>query len=243
VGPEHIVARLKAIRDQRMRVLALIEAFREGDAGGWIETIAAIVARSHTIDDADAILAVQTITLAAGEEITCTFTNVVLGEGQITPTGTTCQDFVGGTSTDLPPLLAQLRGRRINNVAPGVYFYYAEVTKGAGQAVGFQQTVVATANAPGYPAYNVHQGQAFLYDAATCTRVATLTLSNGMWTGGAGLPAGDYILGVKFNTSAADGFQIAGGVQSGDLLATHTYQVTVGGVLAGSIASIETRKK
>jgi hypothetical protein len=68
VGPEHIVARLKALRDPRMRVLALIEAFREGDEGGWIEAIAAIVARSHTIDDADAILAVQTITQAAGEE-------------------------------------------------------------------------------------------------------------------------------------------------------------------------------
>ena len=68
MGPEHVVARLKALRDPRIRVLALIEAFREGDAGGWIETIAAIVARSHTIDDADAILAVQTITHAAGED-------------------------------------------------------------------------------------------------------------------------------------------------------------------------------
>lgn len=67
MGFEHIVARLKAIRDPRMRVLALIEAFRDGDAGGWTEAIAAIVARSHTIDDADAMLAVQTITQAAAE--------------------------------------------------------------------------------------------------------------------------------------------------------------------------------
>lgn len=67
MGPEHIVARLKAIRDPRMRVLALIEAFHAGDAGGWTEAIAAIVARSHTIDDADAILAVQTITQAAAD--------------------------------------------------------------------------------------------------------------------------------------------------------------------------------
>jgi hypothetical protein len=67
VGPEHIVVRLKAIRDPRMRVLALIEAFHEGDPGGWTEAIAAIVARSHTIDDADTLLAVQTITQAAAE--------------------------------------------------------------------------------------------------------------------------------------------------------------------------------
>jgi len=67
VGGEHIVARLKAIRDPRMRVLALIEAFGEGDAGAWVDAIAAIVARSHTIDDADMLLAVQTIAHAAAE--------------------------------------------------------------------------------------------------------------------------------------------------------------------------------
>jgi hypothetical protein len=67
VGPEHIVARLKAIRDQRMRVLALIEAFGTGDAYAWIDAIASIIARSHTIDDADAVLAVQSITRAAAE--------------------------------------------------------------------------------------------------------------------------------------------------------------------------------
>ena len=67
MGPEHIVARLKAIRDPRMRVLALIEAFGTGDPGAWVDAIASIIARSHTIDDADAMLAVQSITHAAAE--------------------------------------------------------------------------------------------------------------------------------------------------------------------------------
>ena len=67
LGPEHLVARLKAIRDPRMRVLALIEALGTGDAGAWIETIAALIGRSHTVDDADAMLAVQSITRAAAE--------------------------------------------------------------------------------------------------------------------------------------------------------------------------------
>jgi hypothetical protein len=68
VGPQHIVARLKAIRDPRMRVLALIEAFvGSDDAGGWIDAISAIIARSHMVDDADTMLAVQTITQAAAE--------------------------------------------------------------------------------------------------------------------------------------------------------------------------------
>ena len=70
MGPEAtdlLIARLKAIRDPRMRVLALIEALGTGDAGAWIDAIAAIVARSHTIDDADSNVAVQTVTHAAAE--------------------------------------------------------------------------------------------------------------------------------------------------------------------------------
>ena len=50
-----------------MRVLALIEALSTGDAGAWIDAIASIIARSHTSDDADTILAVQSITQAAAE--------------------------------------------------------------------------------------------------------------------------------------------------------------------------------
>jgi hypothetical protein len=67
VGPEHIVARLKAIRDTRMRVLALIEALGGGDSGAWVEAIATIVARSHTVDDSDTSVAVQTIAQAAAD--------------------------------------------------------------------------------------------------------------------------------------------------------------------------------
>lgn len=67
MGPEHLVARLKAISDSRMRVLALIEAFGTGEASAWIDAIGAIIGRSHISDDADTILAVQIITRAAAE--------------------------------------------------------------------------------------------------------------------------------------------------------------------------------
>lgn len=67
VGPEHIVARLKAIRDPRMRVLALVQSLGEGDPTVWIDAFASLISRAHTVDDADAMLAVQTITQAAAE--------------------------------------------------------------------------------------------------------------------------------------------------------------------------------
>jgi hypothetical protein len=67
VGPDHVIAHLKAIRDARMRALALIEALGEGDAGEWAQTLAAIVSRSHRVDDADAIEALGTLAQAAAD--------------------------------------------------------------------------------------------------------------------------------------------------------------------------------
>jgi hypothetical protein len=67
VGPELLVARLKAIRDPRMRVLALVAALGEDDPTTWVEAIAAVVARAHTSDDADTAETLESITHAAAE--------------------------------------------------------------------------------------------------------------------------------------------------------------------------------
>ncbi len=40
-GARPLIARLKAIRDPRMRALALVEALGEGDAGAWVEAFGA----------------------------------------------------------------------------------------------------------------------------------------------------------------------------------------------------------
>ena len=65
MGPDLLIGRLKAIRDMRMRVLALAAAFREGDPGEWVQALAAIIARAHHVDDADALETVEAITHAA----------------------------------------------------------------------------------------------------------------------------------------------------------------------------------
>ena len=67
VGPEHLVVRLRALRDPRMRVCALIEALGEGDPGGWVQTLAALIGRAQRSDDADVVLAVQCLTHAAAD--------------------------------------------------------------------------------------------------------------------------------------------------------------------------------
>jgi hypothetical protein len=67
VGPDLIIGRLKGIRDMRMRVLALTAALGEGDPTEWVQALAAIIARAHLVDDADALETVETITHAAAE--------------------------------------------------------------------------------------------------------------------------------------------------------------------------------
>jgi uncharacterized protein (UPF0147 family) len=67
VGPDQIVARLKAIRDARMRVLVLVEAFCDGEPALWVQVLAAIVDRAHVVDDGDAIEALESITHAAAD--------------------------------------------------------------------------------------------------------------------------------------------------------------------------------
>jgi hypothetical protein len=69
VSTEGILARLKALRDPRMRVLALIEALCEDDPTAWIHVIASIMARVHVNDDADAAEALEAITHAAADPI------------------------------------------------------------------------------------------------------------------------------------------------------------------------------
>jgi hypothetical protein len=67
VGPDLIIGRLKAIRDMRMRILAMAAAFGEGDPAEWVQALAAIIARAHQVDDADALETVETLTHAAAE--------------------------------------------------------------------------------------------------------------------------------------------------------------------------------
>lgn len=69
MGADLILARLKAIRDMRMRVLALVAALDEGDPAEWVQALAAIIARAHQVDDADALEAVETLTHAAAEPL------------------------------------------------------------------------------------------------------------------------------------------------------------------------------
>ena len=46
----------------------------------------------------------------------------------ITPTATTCEQFAGGTADNLTDLFYGKKGNKINNISPGVFFYYSKIT-------------------------------------------------------------------------------------------------------------------
>ena len=67
MGPDHIIMRLRALRDPRIRALTLVEAMSEGESVSWVEAIAAIVSRAHNVDDADALEVLEALTQAAAD--------------------------------------------------------------------------------------------------------------------------------------------------------------------------------
>ena len=50
-----------------MRALALVAAFGEGEPVAWVEALAAIVTRTHVVDDADALETLETVTHAVAD--------------------------------------------------------------------------------------------------------------------------------------------------------------------------------
>jgi hypothetical protein len=124
-------------------------------------------------------------------------------EGQIAPTGTTCDQYRDGTSSVLEQLLYTTKVSQINAVSPGVFFYYSKVSGDA------DQTVDITEDHGTAPAIPILQKQVVLYNADTCKvvkwPVAGLTVNpDGTATGT--LPStGDFIVGVKYNPSALKG--------------------------------------
>jgi hypothetical protein len=87
--------------------------------------------------------------------------------GKITPTGTTCQQYRDNAASTLGTVAYTTKGSAINSVSPGVFFYYTKITDGTAGAV----VTITETNGSSYSAIPVQQGQAFLYEATTCTKL------------------------------------------------------------------------
>jgi hypothetical protein len=122
-------------------------------------------------------------------------------DGQVLPTGTTCQGYHAG-ATPLEKVQYTLKSGKINSVAPGVFFYYGTITGTEDQAFTITQSD-SSSIAPFVP---VQHGQVMLYDA-NCNLVKGWSPdsdSNGVVTGT--LPStGTFIISVKYSASDLKG--------------------------------------
>jgi hypothetical protein len=126
--------------------------------------------------------------------------------GQIAPTATTCSDFTAGTAGDLTMILYGIKNGKINNVAPGVLFYYSAVVA---PSSSFTIDVVETNSNSAFNLFGVQKGQVNLYSAscgsAGVTSTTTLTTGN-VHIAVSGATAGaTYIIGIKYDPGSVTG--------------------------------------
>jgi hypothetical protein len=125
---------------------------------------------------------------------------------QITPTGTTCNQFRDGTAQTLSNLNYSVSNGKISqNVTPGVFFYWVKVTVPAGNnSVTITQTIT-TGNFTGL--FDIASGSNVFN--SSCNSVSpTITQNSG--TGAVTVTfnaptAGTYIIGIKYNSKSIAG--------------------------------------
>jgi len=124
---------------------------------------------------------------------------------QITPTNTTCQQFQSGTAGTLSSIQYSLKGKTgsqtINQVNPGVFFYWVNVTT---KTSGPPYTITQTLSADTLTTKFLLASGSFAYDA-NCNVIKNATItqgSNGTVTvNGSGI----VFIGLKYSTSAVVG--------------------------------------
>jgi uncharacterized repeat protein (TIGR01451 family) len=142
------------------------------------------------------------------------------------PTQTTCADFRDGTSATLTAFNYNLKNGAINNVAPGVAFYYVKFTA---PASSFTVTINQTDNGT-TPAFGAMQLNVF---NAACSKIADASGTNTISVTGATVGQ-TYIVSLKIDPST-----VVGSAAPTPATVTYTYVTSVNGVtVPGSSQSV-----
>jgi hypothetical protein len=125
---------------------------------------------------------------------------------QITPTGTTCEQFRDGTAGTLSILNYNVSGGTIHNVMPGVFFYWVSVTAPAGSNSFTITQTITTGNFTGK--FGIASGS-FVW-GSNCVKVSTQTITQNTMTGAVTMmfnapTAGTYIIGIKYSSMSIGG--------------------------------------
>jgi hypothetical protein len=148
-----------------------------------------------------------------GSTSACEHFNVQLPTSQITRGGSTCQEFVAGTSTPLPAGHYSIKGTTINGVNPGVFSYYTAVVA---PGTTFTTSILQTNDSgvvPSYPNVPIDNHQVVVYNSACQIVTSGVTPSfpsvgdadvkiTGATTGAT------YIVSVKYSLTSLKGQRV-----------------------------------
>jgi len=124
---------------------------------------------------------------------------------QITPTGTTCRDFSSGTAETLSSVQYSVKNGVIQQVNPGVLFYWVKVTVPAGNNTFTITQTITTGNFSTF--MDVANGSN-VFDS-NCNSVSP-TITQNLTTGTVTVtfnapPAGTYFIGIKYSANSVGG--------------------------------------
>jgi hypothetical protein len=145
-----------------------------------------------------------------GATSTCTSEQLVITNpttSQITPTGTTCSQFSSHTASTLSTLTYSVKNGVVNQVAPGVFFYWVQVTAVAGSNTFTINQAITSSNNNFNHFFSFANGS-FVYNGG-CSKVATqsVTQSGSTTTVTFTAPtAGTYFIGIKYDSTSVKGF-------------------------------------
>ena len=126
---------------------------------------------------------------------------------QITPTNTSCTQFNSGTAATLSELQYSVKSGKVNQVNPGVFFYWVKVTAVAGSNT-FTINQAITSSNNNFNHFFKQAAGSFAY-TSNCVKVqnARISTSNGVTTVTFNASsAGTYIIGIKYNSKSVQGF-------------------------------------
>jgi hypothetical protein len=190
---------------------------------------------THTITSADmaALSFSDTASATSDEDNAPDADDTIFGvapsiTAQITPTNTNCNTFAAGTSGVLSQVQYSVKSGKINQVNPGVFFYWIKVSGGG------SYTVTQTATPP-YKTFTMASGTAVFN--ASCSKVnATFSQNSAGAVTVTFSGSGTFYIGIKYDTGAVVG-QTAP-ANNGSI--HYTFETTG---IAGSAQSIDLVKK
>ena len=179
----------------------------------------------------------------------------------LAPTQTTCEQFESGNFTPFSSMTYGLKAGKINNVSPGVFFFYAEYNISGSPAslvVDAHETYHGgsppTAASLGSDSNDwvVQQGQSILYSFANgvCTKLNATAVINGgqtklTYSPVGGVPDGKYVLSVKYtNAASLIGSSPCPGVSGGNPTCYYGFTPSLNGSdLASRVQSMKFSKR